>query len=307
MKEFFEQIKEKVEEIKNSPGTIFGLVFPYFLVIGILIGLYFISKLEFIARQKVPAVMKDTTALIMDLQMREAKVVPPVNLSDIKTATPQLLSEGETLYKSNCASCHGETGAGGGPASAGLNPAPRNFTSLEGWKNGPKLSQIYTTLQEGIAGSSMVSYDYLLPEQKFALAHYIRTNFVPNPPEDTQSDLDALDATYNLSAGQQLPAQIPVALAKTVLMKEYEPYLTRVENAINKIENSNFKNFFSQVTSDKRVALMFLVKNFDGMNSEQNFRKIVLNNVNQNGFNGRVFNLSDQQWSELYRFLMSII
>ncbi|MCL6494159.1 MAG: cytochrome c, partial [Ignavibacterium sp.] len=248
MKEFFEQIKEKVEEIKNSPGTIFGLVFPYFLVIGILFGLYFISKIEFIARQKVPAVMKDTTAVVMDLQMREAKVVPPVNLSDIKTATPQLLSEGETLYKSNCASCHGETGAGGGPASAGLNPAPRNFTSLEGWKNGPKLSQIYTTLQEGIAGSSMVSYDYLLPEQKFALAHYIRTNFVPNPPEDTQSDLDALDATYNLSAGQQLPAQIPVALAKTVLMKEYEPYLTRVENAINKIENSNFKNFFSQVT-----------------------------------------------------------
>jgi mono/diheme cytochrome c family protein len=307
MKEFFEQIKEKVEEIKNSPGTIFGLVFPYFLVIGILIGLYFISKLEFIARQKVPAVMKDTTALVMDLQMREAKVVPPVNLSDIKNATPQLLSEGETLYKSNCSSCHGETGAGGGPASAGLNPAPRNFTSLDGWKNGPKLSQIYTTLQEGIAGSSMVSYDYLLPEQKFALAHYIRTNFVPNPPEDTQSDLEALDATYNLSAGQQLPAQIPVALAKTVLMKEYEPYLTRVENAINKIENSNFKNFFSQVTSDKRVALMFLVKNFDGMNSEQNFRKIVLNNVNQNGFNGRVFNLSDQQWSELYRFLMSII
>lgn len=307
MKEFFEQIKEKVEEIKNSPGTIFGLVFPYFLIIGILIGLYFISKLEFIARQKVPAVMKDTTTVVMDLQMREAKVVPPVNLSDIKNATPQLLSEGEKLYKSNCASCHGETGAGGGPASAGLNPAPRNFTSLEGWKNGPKLSQIYTTLQEGIPGSAMVSYDYLLPEQKFALAHYIRTNFVPNPPEDTQSDLEALDATYNLSAGQQLPAQIPVALAKTVLMKEYEPSLTRVENAINKIENSNFKNFFSQITSNKQIAVMFLVKNFDSMNNEQNFKKIALNNVNQNGFNGTIFNLSDQQWSELYRFLMSIL
>lgn len=307
MKEFFEQIKEKVEEIKNSPGTIFGLVFPYFLIIGFLIGLYFISKLEFIARQKVPAVMKDTTTVVMDLQMREAKVVPPVNLSDIKNATPQLLSEGEKLYKSNCASCHGEIGAGGGPASAGLNPAPRNFTSLEGWKNGPKLSQIYTTLQEGIPGSAMVSYDYLLPEQKFALAHYIRTNFVPNPPEDTQSDLDALDATYNLSAGQQLPAQIPVALAKTVLMKEYEPSLTRVENAINKIENSNFKNFFSQITSNKQIAVMFLVKNFDSMNNEQNFKKIVLNNVNQNGFNGTVFNLSDQEWSELYRFLMSVI
>jgi len=307
MKEFFEQIKEKVEEIKNSPGTIFGLIFPYFLIVGLLIGLFFISKIEFIARQKVPAVLKDTTAVVTDLQIKEAKIVPPVNLNQIKTATPQLLSEGEQLYKSNCSSCHGETGAGGGPASAGLNPAPRNFTSLDGWKIGPKLSQIYTTLQEGIPGSSMVSYDYLLPEQKFALAHYIRTTFVPNPPEDTQADLEALDATYNLSAGQQIPAQIPLTMAETVILQENGNSLSKVESALNKIDNSRYSNFFSKITNNKRLALMFLVRNYNALNNEQNFKKIVLNNVNQNGFNGRVFNLSDQEWSELYKFLSSVI
>ncbi|GMU97105.1 cytochrome c [Ignavibacterium album] len=306
MKEFFEQIKEKLEEIKNSPGTIFGLVFPYFLIVGILIGLYFVSKIEFLSRQKVPPVLRDTV-VVADLQMREAKTVPPVNLSEIKNATPQLLSEGETLYKSNCASCHGETGAGGGPASAGLNPAPRNFTSPDGWKNGPKLSQIYTTLQEGIPGSAMVSYDYLLPEQKFALAHYIRTNFVPNPPEDSQSDLDALDATYNLSAGQEIPAQIPVAIAKTVIFRENEQYLAKVEAALTKIESSANKNLFSKVTNNGKVALMFLVKNFSNIESEQNFKKIVINNVNQNGFNGSVFNLSEQEWTELYKLITSVI
>ncbi|WP_290663974.1 cytochrome c [Ignavibacterium sp.] len=306
MKEFFEQIKEKVEEIKNRPGTIFGLVFPYFLIVGILIGLYFVSKIEFLSRQKVPPVLRDTV-VVADLQMREAKTVPPVNLSEIKNATPQLLSEGETLYKSNCASCHGETGAGGGPASAGLNPAPRNFTSPDGWKNGPKLSQIYITLQEGIPGSAMVSYDYLLPEQKFALAHYIRTNFVPNPPEDSQSDLDALDATYNLSAGQQIPAQIPVAIAKTVIFRENEQYLAKVEAALTKIESSANKNLFSKVTNNGKVALMFLVKNFSNIESEQNFKKIVINNVNQNGFNGNIFNLSEQEWTELYKLITSVI
>lgn len=307
MKEFFEQIKEKIEEIKNSPGTIFGLIFPYFLIIGVLIGLYFVSKFEYLTRQKVPPVLMDTTSTVMDLQLREAKVVPPVNLSEIKTATPQLLSEGENLYKSNCSSCHGETGAGGGPASAGLNPAPRNFTSLEGWKNGPKLSGIYTTLQEGIPGSAMVSYDYLLPEQKFALAHYIRTNFVPNPPEDTQADLDALDATYNLSAGQQLPAQIPVAQAKLVVLNESQPNLSKVESAINKLENSDYKNFFTKITSNKQTAIMFLVRNFNSLTNEQNFKKIVINNVNQNGFNGNIFNLSDQEWSDLYKIAMNIL
>lgn len=306
MKEFFEQIKEKVDEIKNSPGTIFGLVFLYFLIVGVLIGLYFVSKLEFLTRQKVPPVLRDTV-VVSDLQMREAKVVPPVNLAEIKNATPQLLSEGETLYKSNCASCHGETGAGGGPASAGLNPAPRNFTSVDGWKNGPKLSQIYTTLQEGIPGSAMVSYDYLLPEQKFALAHYIRTNFVPNPPEDTQADLDALDATYNLSAGQEIPAQIPVAVAKIILTQENEQNLNKVQSALSKIESSQNKNFFFRVTSNSNVALMFLVKNFNNINSEQNFKKIVINNVNQNGFNGNVFNLSDQEWSDLYKMIVSVL
>lgn len=306
MREFFEQIKEKIEEIKNSPGTIFGLVFPYFLIVGILIGLYFISKMEFLSRQNVPPVLRDTV-VVSDLQMREAKIVPPINLSEIKNPTPQLLSEGETLYKSNCASCHGETGAGGGPASAGLNPAPRNFTSLDGWKNGAKLSQIYTTLQEGIPGSAMVSYDYLLPEQKFALAHYIRTNFVPNPPEDSQADLEALDATYNLSAGQQLPAQIPVALAKTIVYQENEPNFNKVDNTLSKIENSPNKNFFLQLTNNNKVAVMFLVRNADSITNEQNFKKIVLNNVNQNGFNGNVFNLSDQEWTELYKFIISVL
>ncbi|MCX8104683.1 MAG: cytochrome c [Ignavibacterium album] len=306
MREFFEQIKEKIEEIKNSPGTIFGLVFPYFLIVGILIGLYFISKMEFLSRQNVPPVLRDTV-VVSDLQMREAKIVPPINLSEIKNPTPQLLSEGETLYKSNCASCHGETGAGGGPASAGLNPAPRNFTSLDGWKNGAKLSQIYTTLQEGIPGSAMVSYDYLLPEQKFALAHYIRTNFVPNPPEDSQADLEALDATYNLSAGQQLPAQIPVALAKTIVYQENEPNFNKVDNTLLKIENSSYKNFFLRLTNNNKVAVMFLVRNADSITNEQNFKKIVLNNVNQNGFNGNVFNLSDQEWTELYKFIISVL
>lgn len=306
MREFFEQIKEKIEEIKNSPGTIFGLVFPYFLIVGILIGLYFISKMEFLSRQNVPPVLRDTV-VVSDLQMREAKIVPPINLSEIKNPTPQLLSEGETLYKSNCASCHGETGAGGGPASAGLNPAPRNFTSPDGWKNGAKLSQIYTTLQEGIPGSAMVSYDYLLPEQKFALAHYIRTNFVPNPPEDSQADLEALDATYNLSAGQQLPAQIPVALAKTIVYQENEPNFNKVDNTLLKIENSSYKNFFLRLTNNNKVAVMFLVRNADSITNEQNFKKIVLNNVNQNGFNGNVFNLSDQEWTELYKFIISVL
>ncbi len=40
-------------------------------------------------------------------------------------------AEGKKLYGQFCASCHGESGKGDGPASAALNPKPRNHTDKE--------------------------------------------------------------------------------------------------------------------------------------------------------------------------------
>lgn len=35
---------------------------------------------------------------------------------------------GKTVFQQNCAVCHGVTGKGDGPAAAGLNPKPANFS-----------------------------------------------------------------------------------------------------------------------------------------------------------------------------------
>ena len=48
-----------------------------------------------------------------------------------KTATAT--AEAREVYKSRCATCHGEAGKGDGPAGAALNPKPRNYTDKEGW------------------------------------------------------------------------------------------------------------------------------------------------------------------------------
>ena len=98
--------------------------------------------------------------------MVQARTVPPVDIFKMKEPTDELIQKGKELYTTNCASCHNTTGAGGGPASAGLNPAPRNFTSPDGWKNGQNFSAIYTTLEEGIEGSAMISYNFLNPAGK---------------------------------------------------------------------------------------------------------------------------------------------
>ena len=178
MKEILDGIKSKTEQATKNPGAKFGALYIYVLVIILAIGIYYVNNLENISRQSVPPVLKDTT-VVTDLVLKNAQTIPPIDIKTVSQSTPELLTEGEKIYKTNCSSCHGENGAGGGPDSMGLNPAPRNFTSKDNWKNGTTLSSIYTTLMTGLPPSAMIAYDFLLPRERFAVAHYIRTSFIP--------------------------------------------------------------------------------------------------------------------------------
>jgi mono/diheme cytochrome c family protein len=309
MKELIAGIKNKIAGVTKNPGAVFGLLYPYIIVVGIVIGAYYVNNIENISRQSVPPVLPDTT-VVSDLPVKNAINVPPINLMEMKNSTPDLLAEGEKLFKANCSSCHGENGAGGGPASMGLNPAPRNFTSKDNWKNGTKLSQIYTTLQEGLPPSAMASYDYLLPKEKFALAHYIRTNFIPNPDSDTDADLQALDATYNLSGGLKIAAQIPVKSASFLIVNEYKVSEDKVNSVLEFLKTNNTEvgnNIFDDVAANKKIAISFLIKNTQWKQNENSFINLVIDNVNQNGFNGRIFNLRNDQWSALYNLMSKLI
>lgn len=309
MKEILDGIKSKTEQAIKNPGAKFGALYIYVLVIGLAIGIYYVNNLENISRQKVPAVLPDTT-VVTDLAVKNAMNVPPVDINEVSKPTPELIAEGEKIYKTNCASCHGENGAGGGPGSMGLNPAPRNFTSKDNWKNGTKLSNIYTTLQEGLPPSAMIAYEFLLPQQKFALTHYLRATFIPTPDNDTDADLQALDATYNLSAGLTLAAQIPVKSASFLVISENQTENNNIDStlsSLNKYQSEIGFNTFSKVVKNKKVALSFLTKNSGWKQNENVFVNLVVNNVNQNGFNGSVFNLKNEEWNSLYSLMLKLI
>jgi mono/diheme cytochrome c family protein len=45
-------------------------------------------------------------------------------------ATDSVLTDGQRIYEQNCASCHGESGRGDGPAAEVLSPQPANLRHL---------------------------------------------------------------------------------------------------------------------------------------------------------------------------------
>jgi mono/diheme cytochrome c family protein len=110
-----------------------------------------------------------------------------VNVAVLIKPTPELVAKGKALFAVNCSSCHGPEGFGNGPAAAALNPKPRNFH--EGyWKYGGGVARIVQTISTGSPGTAMAAFTNIPLEDRFALAHYVRT-FSPKPEEDKPADL----------------------------------------------------------------------------------------------------------------------
>lgn len=69
--------------------------------------------------------------------------------------------EARTTFKTICATCHGEAGLGNGPASAALNPKPRNYTD-KAWQASVTDEQITRTI---LMGGGAVGKSPMMPAQ----------------------------------------------------------------------------------------------------------------------------------------------
>ncbi|HEU4812780.1 MAG TPA: FTR1 family protein [Xanthomonadaceae bacterium] len=77
-----------------------------------------------------------------------------------------------TLYQQQCASCHGPTGAGDGPAGAGMDPPPIDFTDVVRARE-RSVFALQQVIEQGLEGTAMASYAHLPEAQRWALAFYI--------------------------------------------------------------------------------------------------------------------------------------
>ncbi|MFN7982412.1 MAG: cytochrome c [Vicinamibacterales bacterium] len=83
---------------------------------------------------------------------------------------------GRTLYGENgCASCHGPAGRGDGPVAKTLAIPPRDFKSVESFRNGRDETSIAATLAVGIDrnGAKMPAFNHLTETERRALALFV--------------------------------------------------------------------------------------------------------------------------------------
>lgn len=133
-----------------------------------------------------------------------AKLAVAYEVSQAPVITPDP-TRGAPLYAQHCSVCHGDAGAGDGPAGVGLTPPPANL------RDAARLDQlslygIYSTLGLGVEGTDMPAFaDQLDDRQRWDLATYI-AGFSADPASASG------DKTYNIAdLARQTPAEVQAA------------------------------------------------------------------------------------------------
>jgi high-affinity iron transporter len=88
------------------------------------------------------------------------------------------LSRAQTLYVSQCSSCHGLTGHADGPAAAALSPPPVAFADAARARERSTFA-LYQVISQGVAGTAMPAFTTLSDEERWALAFRVGTLAYP--------------------------------------------------------------------------------------------------------------------------------
>ena len=129
--------------------------------------------------------------------------------------SPQLVELGKQLYEANCQACHGATGRGDGLAAYLLLPKPRDFTERKFNRrntppgNLPSDEDLFTTISDGLLGSSMPPWkDYLTEKERWALVEYLKRELIAFYDEDSRQMVSFYDLEPP-EAPLPVPKEIP--------------------------------------------------------------------------------------------------
>ncbi|HRH38595.1 MAG TPA: cbb3-type cytochrome c oxidase N-terminal domain-containing protein, partial [Flavobacteriales bacterium] len=107
------------------------------------------------------------------------------------------LAQGASIFKQNCATCHGQLGEG---------TAGPNLTD-DYWLHGGGITNVFTTVKYGVMGKAMKSWkDDLKPLEIQAVASYVLSLHGTNPPNPKAAEGDIWKATTDSTSTDTLRA-----------------------------------------------------------------------------------------------------
>ncbi len=303
--------KKFLDKLVEKPISLIAAVYPLVLVALVGIGLFMTSNNNAMYQNQVPPKLVDTLSVVKELGVQDPRISSAVDLATLSTATPEMLEKGKATFTNVCTSCHGAEGNGDGAAGVALNPKPRNFHAVDGWKNGRKLTEMYKTLQFGIPGSGMSAYDYLPAAERISLISYIRSTFMKDAPKDSDQEIKALDDKYSLTKGTQEPGQLPIAGAQKLVQKAKATAIASYSAAVAKLladkGQKDGANIFLKISIDPAKAMATLANAKDWNSSKDELKKAMYFNLGENGFNGKAAYLADDELAILYQYLKEIV
>jgi mono/diheme cytochrome c family protein len=298
----------KFLSLLKSPSRLFGMIFPYYAVLFLIVGIYFVKHMDSASFNEVQAIYTDSLEINANVEVKKGGIMPAIDMGIISTPTNELVEKGKDLFTTNCVSCHGTEGKGDGVAAVALNPAPRNFLNNEGWTKGTDFPSMYTTIQKGIIGTGMIGYDFLPIEDRIALIHYIRT--MAEYPAVTEAHVAELDKTYNLSEGINAPNNITLEMAQKKISKENSEIMSEFESVISKINSVEDKNaieLFNQFVQDKGKVISIFKRDFASQKNAESFVNRVLASPTESGFKSSITFLSKEKLSSLFKLLSNSV
>jgi mono/diheme cytochrome c family protein len=140
---------------------------------------------------------RDRWALVAHLKtlskdFSDDEAPPPVDIAHPPATTPERIARGRDLYQTaGCASCHGASGRGDGPAANALSyksgrPARPRDLRIGSFHRGTRLPDIYLTIATGLDGTPMASFAKVMPaDDLWSVAMYVASIV---PPVTTLAD-----------------------------------------------------------------------------------------------------------------------
>ena len=150
-----------------------------------------------------------------------------LTLDEMPPRTPSV-ARGATVYRSNCAGCHGDQGRGNGPMAKSLDPPPANLADAAALKTASPLD-FYRRISIGVVGTSMPAFEARLSaEDRWAVALYASVLRLPPAAGSVPPALQQFARSGKMSDAEVLAALPDTtlrgnALAQLAAVRSFQP------------------------------------------------------------------------------------